>query len=219
MKIKINPHGNPMPEKFKCGDWIDLRATETVNMNKGEYRVISLGISAELPEGYEAHILPRSSTFRRWGVLMVNGMAVIDNSYNGDNDVWGFPALAMRDTTIYKGDRICQFRIVQQQPALEFEEVARLGNEDRGGFGSTGARDFVKTRTHGDNEKPVITVMTEDSQIRTHGDDDKRREVISQLISLQAHCSSMEHDDGSDTELWRKDVAALEYALEVLRKC
>ena len=142
MKIKINTHGNPVPEAVEGhkSDWIDLRAAETVNMEAGEFHIISLGVSMELPEGYEAHVVPRSSTFKKWGILLANSFGVIDNCYNGDNDIWGFPAIAMRETTINKGDRICQFRIVKKQPLIEFEPVDCLGNEDRGGFGSTGTR-------------------------------------------------------------------------------
>lgn len=136
--IKVNTHGNKMPEVIENGDWIDLRAAETVAMEAGEYRLISLGVSMKLPDGYEAHVLPRSSTFKKWGILLVNGMGIIDNSYCGDNDIWGFPALAMRQTTVFKGDRICQFRIVKKQPEIEFTKVARIGEKDRGGFGSTG---------------------------------------------------------------------------------
>ena len=139
-KVKVNTHGNKMPEAIENGDWIDLRSAETVTMEAGEYRLISLGISMKLPEGYEAHVLPRSSTFKKWGILLVNGMGIIDNSYCGDNDVWGFPALAMRKTTIYEGDRICQFRIVKKQPDIEFIKVEKLGEKDRGGFGSTGTK-------------------------------------------------------------------------------
>lgn len=138
MKIRINTHGNPVPELIEQGDWIDLRAAETVTLSPGEFRIISLGVSMELPEGYEAHVAPRSSTFKKWGIQMVNSMGIIDNSYNGDDDIWGFPALASRATTIHKGDRICQFRIVRKQPAFEFEPVESLGNTARGGFGSTG---------------------------------------------------------------------------------
>lgn len=119
-------------------DWIDLRSAETVEMDAGDFKIISLGVAMELPEGYEAHIVPRSSTFKKWGILQTNSIGVIDNSYNGDNDIWRFPALAMRKTKIYKGDRICQFRIVKKQPQVAFEEVDHLGNQDRGGFGSTG---------------------------------------------------------------------------------
>lgn len=140
MKIKINTHGHPLPEAIENGDWIDLRAAETVEMQAGEFRNISLGISMELPEGYEAHVVPRSSTFKKWGILLVNSTGIIDNSYCGDNDVWGFPALAMRRTTIHEGDRICQFRIMKKQEPIEWEKVSSLGNKDRGGFGSTGHR-------------------------------------------------------------------------------
>lgn len=140
-KIKIKYHDNEI-EKIKeiaVGDWIDLRAAETVAMNTGDFKLISLGVSMKLPDGYEAHVVPRSSTFKKWGVLQTNSMGVIDNSYSGTNDIWRFPALAMRDTVINKNDRICQFRIMKRQPTIEFEEVDTLDSVDRGGFGSTGA--------------------------------------------------------------------------------
>lgn len=137
--IRIKYHGDTPPiERIAVGDWIDLRAAETVSLKAGEWRPISLGISMQLPEGYEAHILPRSSTFKRWGVILPNAMGIIDESYCGDNDIWHFGALAMRDTVIEKGDRICQFRIMEKMPPVRFEEVRLLGNRDRGGFGSTG---------------------------------------------------------------------------------
>lgn len=137
--IRIKYHGDTPPiERIAVGDWIDLRAAETVTLKAGEWRPISLGISMQLPEGYEAHILPRSSTFKRWGVILPNAMGIIDESYCGDNDIWHFGALAMRDTVIEKGDRICQFRIMEKMPPVRFEEVTVLGNRDRGGFGSTG---------------------------------------------------------------------------------
>lgn len=137
--IRIKYHGDTPPiEKIAVGDWIDLRAAETVELKAGEWRPISLGISMQLPEGYEAHILPRSSTFKRWGVILPNAMGIIDESYCGDNDIWHFGALALRDTVIEKGDRICQFRIMEKMPPVRFEEVQVLGNRDRGGFGSTG---------------------------------------------------------------------------------
>ena len=125
-------------EKLPVGDWIDLRSAETVVMDPNQFRIISLGISMKLPEGYEAHVLPRSSTFKKWGILMTNSMGVIDETYCGNNDVWGFSALAMRDTTIFKGDRICQFRIVKKMPEVKFTEVDDMEAADRGGFGSTG---------------------------------------------------------------------------------
>ncbi len=119
-------------------DWIDLRAAETVEMKAGEFRLIPLGIAMELPVGYEAHVVPRSSTFKNFGILQTNSMGIIDETYCGDNDQWFFPALAMRDTIIQVNDRICQFRIVEHQPRIEFIEADTLGNKDRGGHGSTG---------------------------------------------------------------------------------
>lgn len=139
--IKIKYHTNEIDKitEIAIGDWIDLRAAETVAMNTGDFKLISLGVSMKLPEGYEAHVVPRSSTFKKWGILQTNSMGIIDNSYSGTNDIWRFPALAMRDTVINKNDRICQFRIVKRQPTVEFEEVYTLDSVDRGGFGSTGA--------------------------------------------------------------------------------
>lgn len=141
MTIKIRYHGDVTPlEKIPQGDWIDLRAAETVEMKAGEYRLISLGVSMQLPRGYEAHVAPRSSTFKKWGILMTNSVGVIDESYCGDHDLWYFSALAMRDTVIEKGDRICQFRIVEKMPAVAFETVEFLSAPDRGGIGSTGKK-------------------------------------------------------------------------------
>ena len=119
-------------------DWIDLRASEDVVLKKGEFKLIPLGIAMELPKGYEAHVVPRSSTFKNFGLIMTNSEGIIDNTYCGDNDMWKFPAIAMRDTVVHKNDRICQFRIMRNQPTIEFEEVNTLGNEDRSGFGATG---------------------------------------------------------------------------------
>lgn len=140
--IKIKYHNKNIEKvaAIQNGDWIDLRAAETVDMKAGEFRLISLGVSMKLPEGYEANIVPRSSTFKKWGVLQVNSMGVIDNSYCGENDIWMFPALAIRNTTINEGDRICQFRIVKKMEDVEFTEVQHMEDEDRGGFGSTGER-------------------------------------------------------------------------------
>ena len=141
MKILVRYHGNVPPiEKLPQGDWIDLRAAETVRMTAGEHRLISLGVSMQLPVGYEAHVAPRSSTFKKWGILMTNSIGIIDESYCGDNDLWYFSALAMRDTVIEKGDRICQFRIVKKMPEAEIEAVEFLSAPDRGGFGSTGKK-------------------------------------------------------------------------------
>jgi len=125
-------------ERFNVGDWIDLRAAEDVTLKAGEAKLIPLGVAMELPEGYEAMVAPRSSTFRKLGVMMANSLGIIDESYKGDNDEWHFPAYAMQDTTIRKNERICQFRIIQHQPMIHLKEVAHLGNADRGGIGSTG---------------------------------------------------------------------------------
>ena len=119
-------------------DWIDLRAAEDVLLKAGEYKLIPLGIAMKLPKGYEAHVVPRSSTFKNFGVIQTNHYGVIDESYCGDNDQWFVPVMAMRDTEIHVNDRICQFRIMEHQPAISFEECDVLGSTDRGGFGSTG---------------------------------------------------------------------------------
>lgn len=121
-------------------DWIDLRAAEDVCLKKGDFRLIRLGIAMQLPEGYEAIIVPRSSTFKNFGIIQTNSMGVIDETYCGDEDEWKMPVLAMRDTEIHINDRICQFRIQKHQPDIEFDEVDELGNASRGGFGSTGRR-------------------------------------------------------------------------------
>lgn len=138
--IKIKYHTNEIDKitEIAVGDWIDLRAAETVAMNTGDFKLISLGVSMKLPEGYEAHIVPRSSTFKTWGVIQTNSMGIIDNSYSGTNDIWRFPAYATRDTQIKVNDRLCQFRIVKKQPKVELIEVDKLDDIDRGGFGSTG---------------------------------------------------------------------------------
>lgn len=119
-------------------DWIDLRAAEDVELKAGEFKLISLGVAMELPKGYEAHIVPRSSTFKNFGIIQTNHQGVIDCSYCGDNDQWFMPVLAVRDTEIHKNDRICQFRIMENQPKIWFTEVAVLEGKDRGGHGSTG---------------------------------------------------------------------------------
>lgn len=157
MNIKIKYHTDiPRIKVIKEGDWIDLRAAEDAFIRQGSSKRISLGVSMQLPEGYEAHILPRSSTFKNWGIIMTSS-GIVDNSYCGDNDIWKFEAYCLEakdvikkkvsafpyevdvaGTKIHKGDRICQFRIVKKMPELIFEEVKTLGNPDRGGFGSTG---------------------------------------------------------------------------------
>ena len=119
-------------------DWIDLRASEEVTLKQGEFALVPLGVAMELPKGYEAHIVPRSSTYKNFGVIQANHCGVVDGSYCGDNDMWRMPVLAMRDTQIHVNDRICQFRIMKNQPEILFEEVEHLEGKDRGGFGTTG---------------------------------------------------------------------------------
>jgi dUTP pyrophosphatase len=141
VEIKIR-YANDKIEKLRYidgkSDWIDLRAAENVVMKKGEFKLISLGVAMELPKGYEAHIVPRSSTFINYGIIQTNHCGIIDESYSANEDIWKFPALAIRDTEIKTNDRICQFRIVEHQPTVDFKEVDDLGNDSRGGFGSTG---------------------------------------------------------------------------------
>lgn len=140
MEVLINYHGTSPIDKIKVGDWIDLKSAEDVEISSGCSKLISLGVSMKLPEGYEAHVAARSSTFNKWGILLVNGIGIIDNSYSGNDDIWKFHALAFRDTKIHKGDRIAQFRIVKKQPEFTLVEVDRLEGPNRGGFGSTGHR-------------------------------------------------------------------------------
>lgn len=139
-KIKIKYFDPEMERitKINTGDWIDLRAAETYYISAGELVFIRLGVAMELPDGYEAIIAPRSSTYKRYHILQANSIGVVDHSYCGDNDEWMFPAYATQMTSIHKGDRICQFRIQKNQPEIEFEEVSTLISTNRGGFGSTG---------------------------------------------------------------------------------
>ncbi len=143
MEIRIKYFSDKI-EKLRyingVSDWIDLRAAEDITMKAGEFRLIPLGVGMELPPGYEAHCVPRSSTFRNFGILQTNSMGIIDESYCGDGDQWFYPAYAVRDTEIHVNDRICQFRIVEHQPAFTFVETDHLSGKDRGGFGSTGIR-------------------------------------------------------------------------------
>lgn len=139
-KIKIKYFDNEIDkiEKISKGDWIDLRSAETIHLKKGEFHLIPLGVGMKLPEGYEAHVVPRSSTYKNFKVIQTNHMGIIDNSYSGDSDQWMMPVIAMENTTINKNDRICQFRINEIQPEIEFEVVEHLDDVSRGGFGSTG---------------------------------------------------------------------------------
>lgn len=141
--ILIKYHNDKLikPENIEGkSDWIDLRAAEDVVLKKGEFKIISLGVSMKLPDGYETHLSPRSSTFKKWGIIQVNSVGVIDNSYSGDDDIWGLPVYATRDTEIHLNDRICQFRIMKKQDVLDFKETDHLSDNSRGGFGSTGVQ-------------------------------------------------------------------------------
>ena len=140
-QIQIKYFSNEIEKLTYIGgksDWIDLRAAREMELKAGDYAMIPLGVGMKLPEGYEAHIVPRSSTYKNFGIIQVNHMGVVDESYCGDNDQWHMPVYAMRDTVIHVNDRICQFRIMEHQPQILFEEVETLNAPDRGGFGSTG---------------------------------------------------------------------------------
>lgn len=137
IKIKYFTDIKPITVNPK-GDWIDLRAAEDITLSPGEDALIPLGVGMKLPEGYEAVIAPRSSTYKKFGIVQTNSIGVIDNSYSGNEDEWKMPVRAVRKTTIHKNDRICQFRIQKVQPQIQFDVVDHLDDEDRGGFGSTG---------------------------------------------------------------------------------
>ena len=140
MKLQIKYHNEEIEKikKIDKGDWIDLRAAEKVELKQGDFALISLGVSMKLPDGYEAYLAPRSSTFKTWGIIQTNSIGVVDNSYSGNNDIWKMPVYATRDTVINVNDRICQFRIMPKMPVVDVEEVDNLEGPDRGGFGSTG---------------------------------------------------------------------------------
>lgn len=140
IKIKYFDNEIDKVQKTSIGDWIDLRSASTVELKAGEFTLIPLGIGMKLPEGYEAHVVPRSSTFKNFGIIETNSMGIIDNSYSGNDDQWFFPAYALRDTVINKNDRICQFRIMKSQPQINFEFVEHLDEVSRGGHGSTGVK-------------------------------------------------------------------------------
>ena len=141
MNIKIKYHSKEIDKITNIegkSDWFDLRSAENISLKQGEFKLISLGISMQLPEGYEAYVIPRSSTYKTFGIIQTNHLGLIDEIYKGNNDIWKYPALAMRNTEIKVNDRICQFRIQKKMPPVTFEEVDNLEGEDRGGFGSTG---------------------------------------------------------------------------------
>ena len=143
MEIKVHYLSEEIEElRYIDGksDWIDLRSARNISLKKGEFCLIPLGIPVELPAGYEAHIVPRSSTFKNFGIIQTNSMGIIDETYCGNGDQWHFPAYALRDTEIHVNDRICQFRIMEHQPQFTFEETEKLSEQSRGGFGSTGIK-------------------------------------------------------------------------------
>lgn len=140
IKVKYFDKDIEQIQKISVGDWIDLRSADRVELKAGDYKLLRLGVGMILPDGYEALVLPRSSTPGYFGIVCANSMGVIDNSYSGDADEWRFPAVAIRDTVINKGDRIAQFRIIKNQPSISFETVEHLNENSRGGIGSTGAR-------------------------------------------------------------------------------
>lgn len=120
------------------GDWIDLRCSEDIELDCGDYYEVPLGIAVEMPDGYEAHIVPRSSTYKKWGIIQANSVGIVDNKYCGDGDEWHFPVIALRKTKLHKNDRICQFRLFRSMEQIDCVFVETLGNENRGGLGSTG---------------------------------------------------------------------------------
>ena len=140
LKVRIKYFSEDLEriKKVQIGDWIDLRAAETVELRKGQHYYIPLGVAMELPEGYEAWLTSRSSMAKTFKIVHCDDMGIIDGSYKGDNDEWKLPVIAIDDTIIHKNDRICQFRLHEVMPPVEFEEVETLGNSDRGGLGSTG---------------------------------------------------------------------------------
>lgn len=138
IKIKYHVEGLEPVKQAHDSEWCDLRSAETVELKKGDFKLIDLGVSIALPEGYEAILAPRSSTFKNYGVLMVNSVGVIDSLYRGNEDHWMMPVYATRDTVVHKNDRICQFRIQECQPPLNIIEVDDMEDESRGGLGSTG---------------------------------------------------------------------------------
>lgn len=132
-------------KKINKGDWIDLYAAKNIFVqgNSNNPTLIPLGVAMKLPDGYEAHVAPRSSTFKTWGIIQTNSFGIIDNSYSGDNDQWMLPVICIHPkdnngSLIKAGDKICQFRIIESMPDINIIEVDKLDDKDRGGFGSTG---------------------------------------------------------------------------------
>ena len=138
LRVKYHTNGIKPLEQVDGSDWIDLRTANEERLDAGDFKLLSLGVSIQLPPNCEGVIIPRSSTFKKWGILQANSCGLIDESYCGDNDVWMFPAMATEDIVIPANTRLCQFRVQKKMGTVEFKTVDQLNNEDRGGFGSTG---------------------------------------------------------------------------------
>lgn len=138
VEIKYFDKNMPKLEQVCGGDWIDLRVRNEEHLKKGEYKELQLGIAMKLPYKCEALVIPRSSTFKKWGIIQTNSVGLIDNTYCGDNDEWKLPVIATREIIIPQYTRIAQFRISENQPLIFFNRVDKLGSTDRNGFGSTG---------------------------------------------------------------------------------
>lgn len=140
LEVNIKYFDKYMPRiaEIAIGDLIDLRSRERIEYKKGDYFIIPLGVAMDIPQGWKADLVPRSSTFKNWRIIQTNSVGKIDNSYNGDDDEWGMPVYALEDGVIEKHDRVCQFEIVRKMPKFKFNEVESLKNPSRGGFGSTG---------------------------------------------------------------------------------
>lgn len=152
IRIKYSEEATRL-KKIAKGNWIDVYANKDMFVKEGERAMIPLGFALELPEGWEGHLAPRSSTFKTWGIIQTNSVGVVDDTYIGDNDQWHMPVFCLqgkdtniadgveeKGTWIKKGDKVAQFRIMEVMPEIELEEVETFGNDDRGGFGSTGTK-------------------------------------------------------------------------------
>lgn len=136
IKVHYRP-GSPALEQVDKGGCVDLYNYEDITLQKGDFQLIDLGVAIQLPQGYDALVLPRSSTFKRYGLLLANSVGYIDNSYCGTDDWWKAPVYATRDIYIPKGTRCFQFRLIKTQPKLWITTHDSLG-KNRGGIGSTG---------------------------------------------------------------------------------
>lgn len=144
MKIRIKYfEGATKLKKISKGNWIDVYASKDIFVPLNERAMVPLGFALELPQGWEGHLAPRSSTFKTWGIIQTNSVGVVDDTYIGDNDQWHMPVYCLQakhdnGTWIRTGNKIGQFRIMEVMPEIQFDEVESFGNCDRGGFGTTG---------------------------------------------------------------------------------